>query len=169
MKDDPEMNIDTFKTGSGQCVVSDEEIRIEKSYKLLIKRRYEGNRRFTLLIAGVLLWLLLSLLINDGVFSRVFALLVFAIAVPLLLLITVVSIFQHRTRNITNDSVISLSAVESVRFTDSPTGLFIEYMKNGDEVSVFVPFAQRWYSWVDDAIETAQTVFERRDIPIHGE
>lgn len=96
----------------------------------MIKRRYEGNRLFTLLIGGILLWLVLSLVIDQRVFSRIFVISVFSITILIIFILVVVGFVQGRKKNVTNDSTIPLSAVEYVRFTDHPTtGLDIVYKK----------------------------------------
>ncbi|MFC6964481.1 hypothetical protein [Halocatena marina] len=173
MKDDSLTDVDAFEIGWGHCIVTEEEIHIEKDFKTGVKRWYEANRLFTLLVSGVLLYLVLSLIINRWIFSRIFAAFVFVVAIPISLLLLFVyfvyGFILGRKKNVINDSVIPLSAVEYVRFVDRPAnGLYIVCVKNGTEYVAFVHFAERWYS-VDEAMETAQTVFERRGISVHEE
>lgn len=160
--------MNSFRISTGQCLLTDDELWIDTSVRGTIRRIYEGSKLFFTIELIVVIWAVVSLIIDTGVFSRELAPGALVIGVFIGGSVGILWLLSVTSGNLTRDTVISFDAIESIECSEG--GLFpsmiVKYRKNESDVRRLLQFPYSWFSYTHDEFEKAKTIFEQNNIEL---
>ena len=153
----------------GRCVISDGEFRVEKSASGMIHSAYVESKIYFLTMSAVILWAVISVVVDAGIFARALALPLLLMGIALGVVIGLAEYSGLGSRGLSSTSSVPLDSLQSVVVSRSSMAdkLLVNYSEEGAEKSLLIQLPISWFSFTDTSLEESKAVFEQLGVPVH--